>query len=201
VAPGSTQPRHLACPASGHLVGLRRDIVMIDGGAWNLPGRVRREDDPMRRIVVGVDGSETSKAALRWAADLARAFAVDLEVVRAFRYPPALHEWTALPTNYGFLPEMPPEDVVERGVHDELADLVVTELGADSGTTVRVRRGHPAEVVLEAAAEAVTLVVGRSGHSGLTELLRLGSVARACIEHAPCPVVIVPTEADGSAST
>ena len=155
----------------------------------------------MRRIVVGVDGSETSKAALRWAADLARAFAVDLEVVRAFRYPPALHEWTALPTNYGFLPEMPPEDVVERGVHDELADLVVTELGADSGTTVRVRRGHPAEVVLEAAAEAVTLVVGRSGHSGLTELLRLGSVARACIEHAPCPVVIVPTEADGSAST
>ena len=124
----------------------------------------------MQRIVVGVDGSETSKAALRWAADLARAFGVELEAVRAFRYPPALHDWNALPSNYGFLPELPPEDIVERGLHDDLVDLVAAELGSDSGATVRVRRGHPAEVVLEAAADAVALVVGRSGHGGLTEL-------------------------------
>jgi nucleotide-binding universal stress UspA family protein len=56
-------------------------------------------------------------------------------------------------------------------------------------------------VVLEAAADAVVLVVGRSGHGGLTELLRVGSVARACAEHAPCPVVVVPGAAHGSAST
>ena len=159
----------------------------------------------MQRIVVGVDGSETSKAALRWAAVMARALGVELEAVRAFRYPPALHDWSALPSNYGFLPELPPEDVVERGVHDDLADLVAAELGSDSGATVRVRRGHPAEVVaevvLEAAADAVALVVGRSGHGGLTELLRVGSVARACAEHAPCPVVVVPVAAHGSAST
>jgi nucleotide-binding universal stress UspA family protein len=86
------------------------------------------------------------------------------------------------------------------GVHDDLAELVAAELGSDSGATVRVRRGHPAEVVLEAAADAVALVVGRSGHGGLTELLRVGSVARACAEHAPCPVVVVPVAAHGSAS-
>ena len=158
------------------------------------------EDGAVQRIVVGVDGSETSKAALRWAAALARAFGVELEAVRAFRYPPALHDWNALPSNYGFLPELPPEDIVERGVHDDLVDLVAAELGSDSGATVRVRRGHPAEVVLEAAADAVALVVGRSGHGGLTELLRVGSVARACAEHAPCPVVVVPGAAHGSAS-
>ena len=57
------------------------------------------------------------------------------------------------------LPELPPEDIVERGVYDDLVDLVAAELGSDSGATVRVRRGHPAEVVLEAAADAVALVV------------------------------------------
>ncbi len=145
---------------------------------------------------MGVDGSETSKAALRWAAELARASGAELQAVRAFRYPPALHDWSALPSNYGFLPELPAEDVVERGVHDELADLVVAELGPESGATVRVLRGHPAEVLVEAAADAAMLVVGRSGHGGLSELLRLGSVARACTEHAPCPVVVVPTAAD-----
>ena len=172
----------------------------IAAGPYDARLRVA-EDDAVQRIVVGVDGSETSKAALRWAADLARAFGVELEAVRAFRYPPALHDWNALPSNYGFLPELPPEDIVERGVHDDLVDLVAAELGSDSGATVRVRRGHPAEVVLEAAADAVALVVGRSGHGGLTELLRVGSVARACAEHAPCPVVVVPGAAHSSAST
>ena len=87
------------------------------------------EDGAVQRIVVGVDGSETSKAALRWAAALARAFGVELEAVRALRYPPALHDWSALPSNYGFLPALPPEDVVGRGVHDDLAELVAAELG------------------------------------------------------------------------
>jgi nucleotide-binding universal stress UspA family protein len=90
----------------------------------------------VERIVVGVDGSDTSRAALRW---VAPGLGAELDVVRAYRYPPALQDWTAVPSNYGFLPELP-----------------------------------------------------RSGHGGFSEMLRLGSVARACIEHAPCPVVVVP---------
>ena len=58
----------------------------IAAGPYDARLRVA-EDDAVQRIVVGVDGSETSKAALRWAADLARAFGVELEAVRAFRYP------------------------------------------------------------------------------------------------------------------
>jgi nucleotide-binding universal stress UspA family protein len=97
--------------------------------------------------------------------------------------------------NYGFLRSCL-RRTSSSGVHDELADLVVAEPGPESGATVRVLRGHPAEVLVEAAADAAMLVVGRSGHGGLSELLRLGSVARACTEHAPCPVVVVPTAAD-----
>lgn len=147
--------------------------------------------------MVGVDGSDTSKAALRWAVTAAVGFGAELEVLRAFRYPPAMHEWTAVPSNYGFLPELPPEDVVERGAHDEVADLVTAELGAEPTVpvTVRVERieRRPAETLVEAAGGAMMLVVGRSGHGGISDLLRVGSVARACIEHAPCPVVVVPT--------
>jgi nucleotide-binding universal stress UspA family protein len=146
----------------------------------------------MGRIVVGVDGSEPSRAALRWAGATAAALGGELEPIRAFRYPPALHEWTAVPSNYGFLPELPAEDVVEREVGDALAETVTAELGADAAAAARARRGHPAEVLLAAAAGAELLVVGRSGHGGLADLLRLGSVARACTEHAPCPVVVVP---------
>ena len=94
----------------------------IAAGPYDARLRVA-EDDAVQRIVVGVDGSETSKAALRWAADLARAFGVELEAVRAFRYPPALHDWNALPSNYGPLPELPPEDIVdhvEAGVGPDL---------------------------------------------------------------------------------
>lgn len=150
----------------------------------------------MARIVVGVDGSDTSKAALRWAVTAATGLGAELDVVRAFRYPPALHDWTAVPSNYGFLPELPPEDVVERGAHDETADLVTAELGAEPAVKVTVRaeriERRPAEVLVDAAAGALMLVVGRSGHGGISDLLRVGSVARACVEHAPCPVVVVP---------
>jgi nucleotide-binding universal stress UspA family protein len=46
-------------------------------------------------------------------------------------------------------------------------------------------------VLIDAADGATLLVVGRRGHGGVVGLL-LGSVARACTEHAPCPVVVVP---------
>lgn len=55
--------------------------------------------------------------------------------------------------------------------------------------TVRATRieRRPAEAVIEAAAGAMLLVVDRSGHGGSSDLLRVGSVATACVGHAPCP--------------
>jgi len=82
---------------------------------------------------------------------------------------------------------------MEQGVRDDLAATVAEVPGPDPGVTVtqRVVEGHPARVVMEAANGATFLVIGRRGHGGLAGLL-LGSVARACSEHADCPVVIVP---------
>ena len=142
---------------------------------------------------MGVDGSAASRAALRWAADLALRLGAALEAVQAWQYPPDLRDWEALPSNYGYLPMVPSVERVEQGVRDGLAATVADVLGTEPGLAVtqRVVEGHPGRALMDAADGATFLVVGRRSHGGLAELL-LGSVARACSEHADCPVVIVP---------
>lgn len=158
----------------------------------------------MQRIVVGVDGSAESRAALRWAADVAARLGATLETVQAWEYPPALREWDAVPSNYGYLPMVPGIERVESCARDDLAAAVAEVLGPRPDVVVaqRVVEGHPARVLIEAAAGALLLVVGRRGHGGLVGLL-LGSVARACTEHAGCPVVVVPAPyaGDGDVDT
>ncbi|MEV0561406.1 universal stress protein [Dactylosporangium sp. NPDC049742] len=53
-------------------------------------------------------------------------------------------------------------------------------------------QGHPAKVLLDAANGAELLVVGSRGHGTFTGIL-LGSVSQHCVQHAPCPVVVVPS--------
>ncbi len=122
----------------------------------------------MRRIVVGVDGSAESRAALRWAAEVAAGFGAAVEAVQVWQYPPALQEWDAVPSNYGYLPSVPGIERVERGVRDGLAATVALVLGPEPGVEVaqRVVEGHPARVLIEAADGALLLVVGRRGHGG-----------------------------------
>lgn len=136
-------------------------------------------------MVVGVDGSAESRAALRWAAEVAAGFGAAVEAVQVWQYPPALQEWDAVPSNYGYLPSVPGIERVECGVRDGLAATAALVLGPEPGVEVaqRVVEGHPARVLIEAADGALLLVVGRRGHGGLVGLL-LGSVARACTEHA-----------------
>ena len=78
-----------------------------------------------------------------------------------------------------------------------LAEKVLTDaIGEVAGqkglapVTALVRQGHAAQALLEAAAKADLLVVGSRGHGGFAEAL-LGSVSQHCVQHAPCPVVIV----------
>ena len=127
----------------------------------------------VRRIVVGVDGSAESRAALRWAAEVAAGFGAAVEAVQVWQYPPALQEWDAVPSNYGYLPSVPGIERVERGVRDGLAATVALVLGPEPGVEVahRVVEGHPARVLIEAADGALLLVVGRRGHGGLVGLL------------------------------
>ncbi|MDN5919018.1 MAG: universal stress protein [Pseudonocardia sp.] len=146
----------------------------------------------MKKITVGVDGSPTSVEALRWAADVAGRLGAELDVVRAWRYPPSLSEWNAVPTNYGFLPQMPEEGAVEIAMQEELDETVLAVLGTSPAVTRRLVRGHPSETLIEESRGTDLLVIGRRGHSGVVEFLRMGSVARACTEHGHCAVVVVP---------
>ncbi|MFJ1706664.1 universal stress protein [Kitasatospora sp. NPDC088346] len=135
-------------------------------------------------IVVGVDGSPSSRAALRWALAQARLEGAAVEAVTAWDFPP-LSGWGLTI----------PGPQIEEAARLTLADTVRQEQdAATSPVPVRQRTeyGHPADVLLRAAHGAHLLVVGTRGLGGFTGTL-LGSVSRHCVEHAPCPVVVVRT--------
>jgi nucleotide-binding universal stress UspA family protein len=139
----------------------------------------------MHRIVVGVDGSEESKAALRWALDEGRLRSAGVRAIYAWAFP-HMDSWTT-----GYVATTQPNiDAVQHDAEEFLDSLIAeakTE-GVDVGRAAV--EGSATQVLVEAAAEADLLVVGSRGHGGFAGLL-LGSVSQQCAQHAPCPVVIV----------
>ena len=135
----------------------------------------------MSHIVVGVDGSGQSKAALRWAARFLAITGGRIDAVIAW-HPPASFGWSYVPGDWN--PEKDAEKVLSRAV-DEV-------FGADRplGMQLIVREGNPAKVLLDASRDADLLVVGSRGHGGFAGLL-LGSVSAHCAEHATLPVLVV----------
>jgi nucleotide-binding universal stress UspA family protein len=133
-------------------------------------------------VVVGVDGSDASRDALRWAVDYAALVGADVEAVTAWQWPISLV--VNLPVADAFDPM---EDV-----RQSLDRIVSEELGEHPAVTVirSVYCGSPAPILLEVAREARLLVVGSRGHGGFAELL-LGSTSEHCVRHAGCPVVVV----------
>ncbi|GAU69749.1 hypothetical protein SSP35_14_00830 [Streptomyces sp. NBRC 110611] len=154
---------------------------------WPEAGRSksdRSSDDGW--IVVGVDGSESSKEALRWAVHQGRLTHCPVHAVIAWEYPPLYGSigWLDAPQ------ELAPDAKVWTG---QTLDRAVEEVvGAADAARIRttVAYGTPAAVLLEAAEDAALLVVGSRGHGGFTGAL-LGSVSWHCTQHAPCPVVVV----------
>jgi nucleotide-binding universal stress UspA family protein len=150
------------------------------------------------RIVVGVDGSAASRDALRWALDLSGLTGAAVEVVAAWTLGGHV-EWTVRTTNYGLvtLPGVPAKPDVQAAVEVSVAETIEAAAGSPDPdhVTRRVREGHPTAVLLDAAADADLLVLGRHGHGGVAAAL-LGSVSRHCVDQAHCPVVVVP--ADGA---
>ena len=134
------------------------------------------------RIVVGVDGSGPSKAALAWAVRQATLTGATVEAVIGWE----------VPANFGS-----PVPVAPVPGFDELAREVVTLAIADvssPGEQVTIRpkvvEGNAAQVLLDASAGAELLVVGSRGHGGFVGAL-LGSVSQHCVHHAACPVVVI----------
>jgi nucleotide-binding universal stress UspA family protein len=142
------------------------------------------------RIVVGVDGSSQSRAALRWAVDEARLRGDTLEVVLAWRPPAAAYDPAHLP----------PFEDLEGAARATLVDLMAAEELSESGdppTSAMPAQGHPAQVLTESAQGADLLVVGARGWGTFKGLL-LGSVSQHCVTHAPCSVVVVRQPADAT---
>ncbi|MFI0828056.1 universal stress protein [Streptomyces roseolus] len=138
--------------------------------------------DPVPRVVVGVDGSASSQAALRWAAGQARLIGGTVEAVCAWDTP-SESGWAGPATEPGF-------DLEEarRGSAEEIR----TVFGEDRPVEVRemLVRGDPSEVLVRASEGAELLVVGSRGRGGFARAM-LGSVSQRCAQHAACPVVVV----------
>jgi nucleotide-binding universal stress UspA family protein len=155
---------HARCPVA----------VVRGDGALHAPDRPR--------VVVGVDGSEASAAAVRWAVDETQRRDADLVVVHAWQLP-----FT------GPYPYMASSSEVPRYEADarRLLDEVVARLSTPRPPVPVLHLGSPASAVLEAGGLADLIVVGARGVGGVERLL-LGSTSTQVVHHAACPVVVVP---------
>lgn len=136
------------------------------------------------RIVVGVDGSTRSMAALEWAVSEARVRGGSVQAVLAWQ--PVQLSGESL----GMGPSLE-DDVLESAAAEEAARLAERTRSADVPMTWEAVQGHPAWVLVAAAEQADLLVVGSRGHGGFVGML-LGSVSQHVMSHARCPVVVVP---------
>lgn len=140
------------------------------------PAAGSAEDLP---IVVGVDGSDESVAALQYATQLSEALGHRLTAIAAWNFPPDMS---------GFLP--PELDLADDT--QQMADETIERAFAGdppAGFDIIVHRGSPAQVLIDAGETAAMIVVGSRGHGGFRGML-LGSVSRAVAAHAKCPVMV-----------
>jgi nucleotide-binding universal stress UspA family protein len=138
------------------------------------------------RIVVGVDGSDSSLSALRWAIRQAGLTGAAVDAVIAWQYSASLGGAGWVMTGIGDPDDFPeiPRKVVTAAISDSL------EPGSDVRVRPLVVEGVAAQVLIDASAGADLLVLGSRGHGGFTEAL-LGSVSQHCVHHAQCPVVVI----------
>lgn len=139
-------------------------------------------------IVVGVDGSEESRGALRWAVDEARIRKAAVQAVHAWWGYPELEPGTSVGgDDWVTVRDQDAKKLLEAFIEHTLADSSRdVEI-----TAVSVQGVTASAALVEAAKVADLLVVGSRGLGGFRGLL-LGSVSQQCTHHAPCPVVIVP---------
>lgn len=144
-------------------------------------------------VIVGVDGSEPSAAALDWA--IAEAFDrhARLRVVHSYTWPMYREEFDALPHG-------PEEGGLRTAAVEILARAVrrVRETATELPVDAVLRTGPTSRRLLAEAAGADLLVVGSRGLGGFAGLL-LGSISGQVAAHAPCPVVVVRSGAGGGA--
>jgi nucleotide-binding universal stress UspA family protein len=139
----------------------------------------------MSRIVVGTDGSDRSRRAIRFALEEARLRDADLEVVHAIPEPYMIVDPV-------ISPPPPREGLREAGL--ELVERSMSGLPTQGVTIEPIAAfGNPSQVLCEVAQGADLLVVATRGLGGFRGLL-LGSVTQQVVAHASCPVLVVVPE-------
>lgn len=139
------------------------------------------------RIVVGVDGSPASRAALAWAVRQAELTGASIEAINAWHFP-------IMAGGYGWAPVSVLDEsddfaaIATRSLTEAISETVGQDCPVKISTSVQ--EGTTAQLLLEAADGADLLVVGSRGHGGFAGAL-LGSVSQHCAHHSPCPLVIV----------
>ena len=148
------------------------------------------------RIVVGVDGSEESMHALRWALEQAQVSGEPVEPVYVFT--------SMLPVDFsGFagpiaVPLTSSEELA-TAAEERLADCLSAVAAEAAGVAIEpltVDSQWPVSTLVDAAAGASMLVLGVHRRHWMDGAI--GSTARACLKHAPCAVVIVPAPTDAA---
>ena len=135
----------------------------------------------------GIDGSQSSGSALRWAIRQAGLTGAVVDAVIAWHYP------VVAGGAYGLAPMVMAGGFdFKENAEKVLADAISTAVDPGIGVPVRpfAVQGDPVQVLLDASDGADLLVVGSRGHGGFTEAL-LGSVSQHAVHHANCPVVVI----------
>jgi len=141
----------------------------------------RDRDGNAGLVVVGVDGSEHGRRALRWALEEAKLRHLGCLVVHAWHYSSAAaNPYLGMP-----IPE------VESAAREVLEQELALTKGCGVAVEGRLVEMTAADALVEASDGAELLIVGSRGRGGFAAAV-LGSVSTACVRHAKCPVVVVP---------
>ncbi|MFB9907629.1 universal stress protein [Allokutzneria oryzae] len=147
-----------------------------------------QEAKPAKPIVVGIDGSEFSVQALRWAVSEAHRAGTSVSAIMAWQPYAVAPSSVPLPVL-----EQSVSEAEQRGLRETLAEAV--ERGTSGLPEVEVRAelvpGPPGMVLADASAHARLLVLGSHGRGYLVTAL-IGSVALACVRDSLCPVLVLP---------
>ncbi len=138
-------------------------------------------DRAVKRIVIGLDGSDRSKRALEWAMRFAPE---DCSVLVAGAWMPSKSGYAAVVQHY----------TNELQQARDRFEQILDDLEASAGRTLFEREfafADPATTLLRASADADIVVVGQRGHGGLSAAI-LGSVATHMLHHSKVPVAVVP---------
>jgi nucleotide-binding universal stress UspA family protein len=147
-------------------------------------------------IVVGLDCSPSARAALRWAADYARATGGPLRAVHVIDWPLTHAGTSAEPDQEGFvqLPEHGTDSAYRSIMEHELE-----QVHPEPGWTVQFAEGDAGHQLVRHSAAAGLLVIGTREHVGMERILA-GSVSHYCLSHSHCPVAAVPAGAPAAPS-